>query len=45
MTGKGHWDREQEEKGIKTRVVGAFRHRDESRAGEQILGWSQDEGN
>ena len=45
VTGKGHWDKEQEEKGIKTRVVGAFRHRDGLRAGEQILGWSQGEGN
>lgn len=45
MAGKGHWDRKQEEKGIETRVVGVFRHRDKSRAGEQILGWSQGEGN
>lgn len=35
VTGKGHWDREQEKKGIKTRVVCAFTHKDESRAGEQ----------
>lgn len=44
VTGEGQWAGEQEKKGIKTRAVGALRHRDELRAGEQTLRWPRGEG-